>query len=170
MSSKSITKDINLNTTEDEYLNFFQETDDKNTNNNIDNNINNTIDNNIDIIQEIQEEILNEGIITPPLTRKFSMPKPPVKKSQYITRVNNDGSITLSRKRVRKVLTFESPRKIFNKNNNNSYPSLKIFRENADKIKNNHRSKMSNEEKSNLFSMEPQPVGPSKKWAPNNFR
>ena len=145
---------INLEANEDEYLN------DLDNNDNNDNNNNNN-----------QYEILNQGVVTPPISRKVLMPKTPRKKLQYITRVNGDGSMTLHRKRVRRVLAFESPKREYkiSKNKDNYYPSLKNFHESMENMKNNNRYEMTNEERSNHFSMEPQPIGRSTRWAPHKF-
>ena len=113
-------------------------------------------------------EVINEGIATPPITRKALMPKTPVKKSKYVSRINEDGSITLQKKRVRRVLAFESPKKIYS-NKKDNFPSLKIFHENAEKMKINNIREMTPEEKALHFSMEPQPIRPSNNWAPHRF-
>tara|TARA_B100000902_G_scaffold294560_3_gene281264 strand:- start:3541 stop:4059 length:519 start_codon:yes stop_codon:yes gene_type:complete len=172
MVIKSIKQDIRLESDEDEYLNNLL---DNNPDNNPDNNIvDDTLDNNIDnninnnIIQQIQEEILNEGIITPPITRKVLMPKAPVKKRKYKTIRNKDGSITLHRERVRRVLSFESPKKIY-PNKKDNYPSLKLFHKSAEQMKINNIREMTPAERALHFSMEPQPVRRSSKWAPHKF-
>ena len=173
MVIKSIKQDIRLESDEDEYLNNLL---DNNPDNNPDNNIvDDTLDNNIDnninnnIIQQIQEEILNEGIITPPITRKVLMPKAPVKKKRkYKTIRNKDGSITLHRERVRRVLSFESPKKIY-PNKKDNYPSLKLFHKSAEQMKINNIREMTPAERALHFSMEPQPVRRSSKWAPHKF-
>ena len=76
--------------------------------------------------------------------------------------------ITFQKKRVRRVLAFESPKKIYS-NKKDNFPSLKIFHENAEKMKINNIREMTPEEKALHFSMEPQPIRPSNNWAPHRF-
>ena len=164
MVIESIKQDIRLESDEDEYLNNLP------NNNIVDDTLDNNIDNNINnnIIQQIQEEILDEGIVTPPITRKVLMPKAPVKKRKYKTIRNKDGSITLHRERVRRVLSFESPKKIY-PNKKDNYPSLKLFHKSAEQMKINNIREMTPAERALHFSMEPQPVRRSSKWAPHKF-
>ena len=96
------------------------------------------------------------------------MPKTPVKKIKYKTTRNKDGSITLHRERVRKVLAYESPKKLY-PNKKNNYPSLKLFHKSAEEMKINNIREMTPEERYLHFSMEPKPIKPSNKWAPHKL-